>query len=110
YEPFDYGAGSVGTPIDNLTGTPSFSGYTNPMSGTTWFQASTSLLSATATNLAITSGNLSLAGRPASTGNSAGKSDFQPQVTARLGIVPGGSTQATGTRYYYSFMLNVADT
>ena len=54
------------------------------MNGRTWYDAFTSAIGATSTNMKILSGNLSLAGRPASTGNSGGKSQV-----ATLNLRPG---------------------
>src|SRR5262245_2573530 len=84
YEPFDYGSTSVGTKLSNLTGSPAFSGYTNPMNGVTWAETSTSVV--TSVNEAmILSGNIPTPGAlvPAS-----GNSISAPRLTkgSRLGL------------------------
>src|SRR5437773_1497773 len=56
YEPFDYGSAAVGTKYADLTGTPTFTGYTNPSSGTPWYSLSTGTTGALGTPESVVNG------------------------------------------------------
>ena len=107
YEPFSYGSAAVGTNLANLTGSPTFAGYVNPMSGTTWFDTNTSTAVAEEVTLAGSSLAMPSGFYPAVGGSGQINNASPPSGhTARLAIAPFGFTSGT---IYYSMAFQVTD-
>jgi autotransporter-associated beta strand protein len=123
YEPFDYGTNSLvagpGAPagganqLGNTTGSPTYSGYINPMSGTQWYSnAGSGAGTNTPYEISLVSGNLTPGytnGLQPATGN---KVEFQVASIQtrvdRIGIAPGAFT-TQGDNVYYSFAFKITD-
>src|SRR5205085_1025587 len=109
YEPFDYGSAAVGTNLANLTGGPSFSGYTNPVNGVKWVDMQNTTAGPTEIQISGT-GNLAMpTGLEAANGNSGtyGAANTTSARSARVQITPGAFTSGT---VYYSLSFTIPTT
>ncbi|HEX8524995.1 MAG TPA: autotransporter-associated beta strand repeat-containing protein [Tepidisphaeraceae bacterium] len=116
YEPFDYGTNSIGTNLAHTStapagGTDPFNGYTNPMTGTQWFDTNTSAAgNTTPTEVQIVGGNLTptfVSGLQPATGNMTQfNANSVASRSARLAIAP---TAVTSGTVYYSLRFKITD-
>ncbi len=112
YEPFDYGSASIGTNVANLTGSPAYKGYINPMNGLYWYDTNTATTGGTPYEVSLISGSMSNSVTPYLQPSMGGMADAPFAGTSSSTRTPAlqlAPTAYTSGTLYYSTEFQVHD-